>query len=113
MADSNPFAHLGQGMLGGDAAIARAAAAPLPLFVSGEKGGLRFNPNMPIAGGLAAMALNSLFGKKPDQEQDIQNGVAPPVVGGTGVNPMLMGSAPPGGVGLQNEAPVQGLQPRG
>ena len=55
MADSNPFAHLGQGMLGADVGIARAAATPQPIF---EKNPLR---------GLIGMGLRrfipEIFGK--------------------------------------------------
>lgn len=109
MADSNPFAHLGQGMIGADVGIAKAAGTPQPIF---EK-----NPLAPITKGLVAAGmdkfgitkfLNSLGGS---EDQQTQSGVAPPPVAGTGINPMLLGSAPPAG-GMQNKAPVEGLQPR-
>lgn len=113
MADSNPFAHLGQGMLGADASIARAAGTPQPIF---DK-----NPMAPITKGLVAAGmdkfgitkfLNSLGGSGSQPEQQPEGAVVPPSVGGTGINPMSMGAVPPGGVGLQNNAPIEGLQPR-
>lgn len=114
MADSNPFAHLGLGMLGADAGIARAAGSPQPIF---EK-----NPLGALTRGLIAQGMDKLgitdylnsFGK-PSAENQQQVGIVPPVAG-TGVNPMMMGVAPPGsdvaGLGLQGKQSVEGIQPR-
>lgn len=108
MADSNPFAHLGLGMLGSDVSIARAAATPQPVFQKNPMAGL-------LAMGIDKIGLkdflNSL-GSEGKDDSAPQGGIVPPSVPGTGINPMSMGAVPPGGVGLQNNAPIEGLQPR-
>lgn len=107
MADSNPFAHLGMGMMGNDANIARSAATPQPVFQKNPMAGL-------LAMGIDKLGiknfLNSLSGGSEDQ--DATNGVAPPPVAGTGVNPMSIGAVPPGGIGMQNKSSANGLQPQ-
>ena len=110
MADSNPFAHLGQGMIGADVGIAKAAGTPQPIFQKNPMAGL-------LAMGLDKMGvkdfLNSLSG---GADQNAENGVAPASVGGVGINPMGVGVMPPGsdvaGIGLQNKTSVGGIQPR-
>lgn len=114
MADSNPFAHLGMGMLGADVGIAKAAATPQPLFKNNPMAGL-------IGMGLDKLGvkdwLNALGGGEGQTEQQPEGAVAPPSVAGTGINPVSMGAAiPPGsetvGLGMQNKAPIEGIQPK-
>ena len=101
MADSNPFAHLGQGFLGSDVGIARQAATPQPLFDNNPLKGL-------LAEGLDKIGvidfLNSLGSKKPEGKTNAP--IAPPQVQSSGINPVAMSNQAPGGLGL-NVKPAQ------
>lgn len=107
MADSNPFSHVGLGMMGADASIARSAAIPQPLFQKSPMPAL-------LAMGISNLGLkdflNSIGGNSDDKET--VGGIAPPPVAGTGINPMGVGVVPPGGVGMQNKSFAEGMQPR-
>lgn len=110
MADSNPFAHLGLGMLGGDVGIARAAASPQPIFDKNPLRGL-------IGMGLDKMGVKDYLDSLTADNQTAPVGVAPPPVAGTGINPMNMAVVPFASdlskTGLQNKAFVEGVQPYG